>query len=217
MTKDGRWKVMAPFYRVRSGKPQRLRYTALNGTSSSARRRQPPEPESSIRVPGHVPVTRIHRDSSRCLALLQSRSATHPSQGPTRLDLMALATTPPLEDKDPFSGSSCLVAQDSRDGRLPWREVQRRGQDVRQWLEGSDADQLRTAVLDHPMSEALPNVSALRALSPTNDVVSPLDARSVVLVHRSRGGLGEAHAVEEVTKGQDLRRRRRRRVVLRFG
>jgi hypothetical protein len=49
-------------------KPQRLGYTALNGTSSSARSRQPPEPESSIRVPGHVPMTRIHRDSSRCLA-----------------------------------------------------------------------------------------------------------------------------------------------------
>jgi hypothetical protein len=72
MTKDGRWKVSfdiaAPFYRVRSGKSQRLRCAALNGTSSSARSRQPPEPESSIRVPGHVPVTRIHRDSSRCVA-----------------------------------------------------------------------------------------------------------------------------------------------------
>ncbi len=72
MTKGGQSKVTfnlaAPFFRVRSGKPQRLRYTALNGTSSSARGRQPPEPECSIRVPGHVPVTRIHRDSSRCLA-----------------------------------------------------------------------------------------------------------------------------------------------------
>jgi hypothetical protein len=72
MTKDGRWKVSfnlaAPFYRVRSGKPQRLRYTALNGTSSSAQSRQPPEPESSIRVPGRLPMTRMHRDSSRCLA-----------------------------------------------------------------------------------------------------------------------------------------------------
>ena len=51
MTKDGRWKVTfnlaAPFYRVRSGEPQRLRYAALNGTSSSARSHQPPEPESS--------------------------------------------------------------------------------------------------------------------------------------------------------------------------
>jgi hypothetical protein len=49
-TTCGRWKVSfnlaAPFYRVRSGKPQRLRYTALIGTSSSARSRQPPEPES---------------------------------------------------------------------------------------------------------------------------------------------------------------------------
>ncbi len=45
-----------------------MRYTALNGTSSSAQSRQPPEPESSIRVPGRLPVTRMHRDSSRCLA-----------------------------------------------------------------------------------------------------------------------------------------------------
>ncbi len=70
--KDGPWKVSfnlaAPFNRVRSGKPQRLRYTALNGTSSSAPSRQPREAESSIRVPGHVPVTRIHPDSSQCLA-----------------------------------------------------------------------------------------------------------------------------------------------------
>ena len=72
-------------------------------------------------------------------------------------------------------------------------------------------------VLDHLMSEVLPDINVLRTLSTTNDVVSPLDARSVVLIHRSRGSLGEAHAVEEVTKGQDLRRRRRRRVVLRFG
>ena len=88
MTKDGQWKVTfnpaAPFYRVRSGKPQRLRYTALNSTSSSAKSRQPPEPESSIRVPGHVPVTRIHRDSSRCLAraLAPPVCDTRPSPSP---------------------------------------------------------------------------------------------------------------------------------------
>jgi hypothetical protein len=49
---------------------------------------------------------------------------------------------PPLEDKGPSSGSNYLLAQDSRDTRLPLREVQRLGQDVRQLLGGSDADQL---------------------------------------------------------------------------
>ena len=43
--------LAAPFYRVRSDEPQRLRYTALNGTSPSARSRQPHNSESSIRVP----------------------------------------------------------------------------------------------------------------------------------------------------------------------
>ncbi len=46
-------------------------------------------------------------------------------------------------------------------------------------------------VLDHLMSEVLPDVNVLRTLSTTNDVVSPLDARGVVLVHRSRGSLAK--------------------------
>jgi hypothetical protein len=67
---------------------------------------------------------------------------------------------------------------------------------------------------DHFMSEMLPDVNVLRTLSSTNDVVYLLDARGVVLVHRSRGRLGKAHVLEEMA---NLRRRRRRRVVLRFG
>ncbi len=134
--------------------------------------------------------------------------------------MIALATALLLEDKGPLSGSNYLLAQDSRDARLPLRGVQRLGQDVRQLLGGSDADQLHMAILDHLMSEALPDVDVLRALSTTNDGVSPLDARSVVLVHRGRGRLGAAHAFEAMTKvqnGQNLRRRRRRRVALHFG
>ena len=53
------------------------------------------------------------------------------------------------------------------------------------------------AILNHLMSEVLPDVNVLRALSTTNDAVSPLNAHGVVLVHRSRESLGEAHAVEE--------------------
>jgi hypothetical protein len=51
MTKDGRreatFNLASPFHR---DKPQRLRYTALNGTFSSAQSRPPPKPESSIRA-----------------------------------------------------------------------------------------------------------------------------------------------------------------------
>jgi hypothetical protein len=133
--------------------------------------------------------------------------------------VIALATATPLqvEDKGPLSGSNYLLAQDSRDTRLPLREVQRLGQDVRQLLGGSDSDQLHMTILVHLVSEVLPDINVLRTLSDTNDVVSPFDARGVVLVYRSWGSLGEAHAVEgEVTKVQDLRRRRRRRIVLRF-
>jgi hypothetical protein len=65
--------------------------------------------------------------------------------------LIALAKAPPLgdklEDKGPFSGGNYLLAQlniPAMHGiaRLPLREVMRFGQDVRQLLGGSDADQL---------------------------------------------------------------------------
>ncbi len=41
----------------------------------------------------------------------------------------------------------------------------------------------------------LPNVKVLGALPSADDVVSPLDARSVVLVHRSRGCLAKLTAL----------------------
>ena len=50
-----------------------------------------------------------------------------------------------------------------------------------------------------------PNVDVLGALASTNDAVPPLDARGVVLVHRSRVMLGKPHILEEDTKIQDLR------------
>jgi hypothetical protein len=74
MTKDGRWKVtfnlVALFYRVRSGKQQRLRYTALNGTSSSARAVNHLNLSPRSETLGTSPRLddTLHRDSSRCLA-----------------------------------------------------------------------------------------------------------------------------------------------------
>jgi len=128
-----------------------------------------------------------------------------------------VATAPPLEDRGPLSGSYYLPAQNARNTHLPLRKVQRLGQDIRQLEGGSDVDQLHVAILDHFMREVLPNVDMLGPLPSANDVVTPLDARSVVLVHRSRGRLGEAHVLEQVTKVDDLRCRRRRRIVLRLG
>jgi hypothetical protein len=121
----------------------------------------------------------------------------------TRLD--SLGNSPPLEDKGPLRSNDCLV-QDSSDTRLPLREVERLGQDVRQLVGRIDAaaDQLHLAILDHFAGEVLPNVDMLGALTSTDDVVPPLDARSVVLVHRSRARLGEAHGLEKVAEVQDL-------------
>ena len=53
--------------------------------------------------------------------------------------------------------------------------------------------------------EVLPDVDVLGTLPAPDDVVPPLDAHSVVLVHRSRRFLGEAHVLEEVAKVDDLR------------
>ena len=104
-----------------------------------------------------------------------------------------MAIAPPLEDEGPLCDSYPLV-QDTRDARLPLREVQRLGQDVRQLGGCRNADELHLAILDHLMREVLPDVDVLGALTPADDVVPPLDARSVVLVPRSRGVLSGVSA-----------------------
>ncbi len=58
------------------------------------------------------------------------------------------------------------------------------------------------------MCEVLPDVDVLGTLPARDDVVPPLDSRSVVLVHWSRRFLGEAQVLEEVLKVDDLRSRR---------
>ena len=72
MTNDGRLKVT---FNLRStvitgplGLTATVEIHRSQRSFSSAQSRQPPEPESSIRVPGHVPCDSDHRDSSRCLA-----------------------------------------------------------------------------------------------------------------------------------------------------
>jgi hypothetical protein len=60
--------LAAPFYRVRSVKPQRLGCRAPNGAPSSARSRQPSVFEPSIRVMGPAPGDSDLRHSSPCLA-----------------------------------------------------------------------------------------------------------------------------------------------------
>ena len=132
----------------------------------------------------------------------------------TRLD--SLGNSPPLEDKGPLSSNERLV-QDSSYTRLPLREVERLGKDVRQLVGHIDADQLHLAILDHFAGEVLSDVDVLGALASTDDAVTPLDARSVVLVHRSRAPLGKAHRLEKVAEVQDLSSLRRDGVVFCLG
>ena len=60
------------------------------------------------------------------------------------------------------------------------------GQNVRQLGIGRDVDEPHLSVLDHFMREVLSDVNVLGTLPATDDEVPPLDARSIVLVHRSR-------------------------------
>jgi hypothetical protein len=85
------------------------------------------------------------------------------------------------------------VHDKGRDARLSLREVQRLGQGVRRLLGVSDADPLHMAILDHLMSEALPDANVLRTLSTANYVVSPLNACDRVLV-LSYTGVGQGWA-----------------------
>jgi hypothetical protein len=55
-------------------------------------------------------------------------------------------------------------------------------------------------ILDDFVGEVLPNVNVLGAPPTTNDVVSPLDARRVVLVHWCRKLLGKAELFKELAE-----------------
>jgi hypothetical protein len=55
------------------------------------------------------------------------------------------------------------------------------------------------------MGEVLADVDVLGTLASADHVVSPLDASSVVLVHRGVGLLGEAHVGQQVVEVDDLK------------
>ena len=59
-----------------------------------------------------------------------------------------------------------------------------------------DPNKPHFTILDDLVSEVLPDVNVLDALPSTDDVVSPLDACCVVLVHWCRRLLGEAELVK---------------------
>ncbi len=64
--------------------------------------------------------------------------------------------------------------------------------------------------------EVLPDVDVLGLLPSANDVVTPLDASSVVFVDQRGRRLAEPHTLEELEEVQNLASRCRSRIVLRF-
>ncbi len=70
------------------------------------------------------------------------------------------------------------------------------------------------AVLDDLVGEVLPDVNMLGSLASNNDVVSPLDARGVVLEHLGGVLLSEAESLKEVSEIQDVHACCRCQVVL---
>ncbi len=67
------------------------------------------------------------------------------------------------------------------------------------------------------MGEVLADVDVLGTLASPDHVVSPLDARRVVIVHRGVGLLGEAHVGQQVVEVYDLYGHLGGGVVLRLG
>ncbi len=87
--------------------------------------------------------------------------------------------------------------------------MQTLGQDIRQLGRGRDHNKTHFTILDDFMCEVLPNVNVLGPLTPPDDVVAPLDARGVVLVYRCGPLLSKTKFLQEESKVQDLRGRRR--------
>ena len=52
--------------------------------------------------------------------------------------------------------------------------------------------------------EVLADANVLGTFATSNDIVSPLDACSVVLVHRRKAFLRESHVAEQLTQVDDL-------------
>ena len=78
------------------------------------------------------------------------------------------------------------------------------GQDVRHLSRGRDLDEPHLTILDDLVGEVLPDVDVLGTFPAADDVVTPLDARGVVLVYRGRLLLRESETVQKRPEIQDL-------------
>ena len=87
------------------------------------------------------------------------------------------------------------------------------GEDVRELLRRRDPEQAEMSVLNG-LTRMLADVDVLGTLSPADDVVAPLDARSVVLVDRRLSCWRKPHGEEKTTKINDFDSSTRSQIVL---
>ena len=78
------------------------------------------------------------------------------------------------------------------------------GHDVCKLGSGCTLLQRHMSILDGLIREVLVGVNVLGAFATSNDIVSPLNACSVVLVHRRKAFLRESHVAEQLTQVDDL-------------
>ncbi len=82
--------------------------------------------------------------------------------------------------------------------------MQSLGQDIGHLGRRQNLDQLHLTILNDFVGEVFPDVDVLGTFPSANDVVTPLDARGVVLVYWSRPILRESETVQKISEIQDL-------------
>ncbi len=82
------------------------------------------------------------------------------------------------------------------------------GEDICELGRRGDADKQHLAILNNFVGKVLLDVYVLGSLPSADDVVTPLDARSVVFVDLRGRRLGEPHTLEELAEVQYLASRR---------
>ena len=94
--------------------------------------------------------------------------------------------------------------QETIDAREYLRQMQSLGQDIGHLGRRRNLDQPHLTILNDFVGEVLPDVDVLGTFPSSNDVVTPFDARGVVLVYWSRSPLRESKTVQKISEIQDL-------------
>ncbi len=88
------------------------------------------------------------------------------------------------------------------------------GEDFRELERNLNEEEQHLAILDDFVGKVLLDVDVLRLLPPADYVVTPLDARCILLVHWGERCLGPPYLLEELAEIQDLSSSSRACIVL---